>query len=138
MTDDAPAPAPAPAAAVGRPRIPPRLIPLALYVLGVIVFAAVAGKRLFHQSSDPHYVYQADAWLHGELAIAPPLKGDDWAKVETVVLDDGREVRGRRLSSRPFFKVAGGGEIKGPYGHILDGGPRALPQSHGSETAWKR
>jgi hypothetical protein len=34
--------------------------------------------------------------------------------------------------------VAAGGEIKGPYGHILDGGPRALPQSHGSETAWKR
>jgi hypothetical protein len=94
-----------------RPRFPPRLIPVALYLVGVIVFASVAGKRLFHQSSDPHYIYQADAWLHGELAIRQPLKGDDWAKVETVVLDDGSEVRGRRLTSRPMFKVAGGDEI---------------------------
>ena len=30
---------------------------------------AVAGPRLAHQSSDPHFVYQADAWLHGRLAI---------------------------------------------------------------------
>jgi hypothetical protein len=84
---------------------------IALYLAGVAAFAAVAGDRLFHQSSDPHYVYQADAWLHGELAIREPLKGDDWAKVETVVLDDGTEVRGRRMSSRPMFEVAGGDEI---------------------------
>jgi pilus assembly protein CpaC len=45
-----------------------------------------------------------------------------------------------RMDLRKRYRdyVAGGGEIKGPYGHILDGGPRALPQSHGSETAWKR
>jgi pilus assembly protein CpaC len=45
-----------------------------------------------------------------------------------------------RMDLRKRYRdyVAAGGEIKGPYGHILDGGPRALPQSHGSETAWKR
>ena len=74
-----------------------RWAPFALYALGLAVFAAVAGSRLERQSPDPHFVYQADAWLHGQLAIdPPPTKGDDWAKVETVLLDDGTEVRGRR------------------------------------------
>jgi len=91
--------------------VPIRFVPVALYLVGVLVFAAVSGNRLFHQSSDPHYIYQADAWLHGELAIHQPLKGDDWAKVETVVLDDGSEVRGRAMKSRPTFEVAGGSEI---------------------------
>jgi hypothetical protein len=85
---------------------------LALAALGLLVFGAVAWDRLFHQSSDPHYVYQADAWLHGSLAIDPPPdKGDDWAHVETVVLDDGSRVRGRRLSSRPVFHTLGGDDV---------------------------
>lgn len=82
------------------------------FVLGLIVFGAVSGSRLWHQSSDPHFVYQADAWLHGQLAIdPPPTKGDDWAKLEEVVLDDGAVVRGRRFSSRPVFRQTGGHEI---------------------------
>jgi hypothetical protein len=89
----------------------PRYLYPGLYAIGFLIFAVVSGNRLFHQSSDPHYVYQADAWLHGELAIREPVKGDDWAKVETVVLDDGTEVSGRRMKSRPMFKVAGGDEI---------------------------
>jgi pilus assembly protein CpaC len=46
-----------------------------------------------------------------------------------------------RMDLRKRYRdyVASGGEIKGPYGHILDGGgPHAVSQSHGSETAWKR
>jgi hypothetical protein len=83
-----------------------------LFVVGLLGFGAVAGPRLFHQSSDPHFVYLADALLHGQLAIEPPpTKGDDWAKLETVELDDGSTVRGRRLVSRPVFRVAGGEEI---------------------------
>ncbi len=82
---------------------------LALYVVGLIVYGAVAGDRLFRQSSDPHFVFQADAWLHGQVAIAPPpTKGDDWAKVETVVLTDGRIVRGRHRQSGQRFQTTGG------------------------------
>jgi hypothetical protein len=87
-------------------------IPLALYLVGLLGFGAASGSRLFHQSSDPHFVLQADAWLHGTLAIDPAKKkGDDWATVETVLLDDGREVRGRRLHTRRAFHVAGEGEV---------------------------
>jgi hypothetical protein len=102
------APAPLPDRVLG---LRVRWLYVALYLAGAVVFGAVSGKALFHQSSDPHYVYQADAWLHGELAIRQPLKGDDWAKVETVVLDDGSRVRGRKLTSRPFFRTTHGDEI---------------------------
>jgi hypothetical protein len=89
-----------------------KLRAVALGLVGFSVFSLVASERLYHQSSDPHYVYQADAWLHGSLAIDPPPdKGDDWAHVETVVLDDGSQVRGRRLSSRPVFHTLGGDDV---------------------------
>lgn len=85
---------------------------LVLFVVGLIGYGALAGDRLWRQSTDPHFVYQADAWLHGRTAIAPPpARGDDWAKVETAVLRDGREVRGRRLQSRPVFRTTRGVEL---------------------------
>lgn len=87
-------------------------IPLILYVVGLLGFGAASGSRLLHQSSDPHFVLLADAWLDGRLSIDPTLKkGDDWAVVETVRLDDGSEVRGRRLHTRPNFRVIGGEEV---------------------------
>jgi hypothetical protein len=92
-------------------------IPLALYVVGLLGFGAASGSRLLQQSSDPHFVLLADAWLHGTLRIEPDKKkGDDWATVETVLLDDGREVRGRRLRTRPTFHIAGEGEM--PIGRV--------------------
>ncbi|WP_428264008.1 hypothetical protein [Haliangium sp.] len=87
-------------------------IPLLLFALALVGFGAVSGKRLLRQSPDPHFVLLADAWLHGRLDIDPAKKkGDDWAAVETVRLRDGRELRGRRMHSRPSFQIAGGGEV---------------------------
>ncbi|RMH38024.1 MAG: hypothetical protein D6689_20335 [Deltaproteobacteria bacterium] len=88
-------------------------IPLILFGVSLVVFGATAGRRLRRQSSDPHFVYLADAWLHGRLAIAdpPPAKGDDWAKVATVRLADGRLVRGRYLRTRSAFHTVDGDEI---------------------------
>lgn len=88
----------------------PYAIHLALFAAGLVVFGGLAGDRLKGPSSNPHFALQADAWLRGRITIDRPV-GDDWAKVETVVLDDGSRVRGRRLSSRKTFKVAGGGEV---------------------------
>lgn len=83
-----------------------------LFVVGLLGFGLLSGSRLWKQSPDPHFVYQADAWLHGRTAIVPPpAKGDDWAKVETVVLRDGREVRGRRLQTRPVFRTTHGDDV---------------------------
>lgn len=87
-------------------------IHLALFVIGLVGYGAVAGDRLWRQSSDPHFVYQADAWLHGKSTIdPPPKKGDDWARVETVTTRDGRTLRGRRLQSRPVFRTTTGAEV---------------------------
>jgi hypothetical protein len=83
----------------------------ALFAIGLAVYGVLAWGRIGHQSAAPQYVYQADAWLHGHLSIDPPLVDADWAKLETVTLDDGSEVQGRRMQTRQTFKVVGAGEI---------------------------
>jgi len=75
------------------------------------VYGALAWDRIGHPSAAPHFVHQADAWLHGKVAIDLPLIGDDWARVETVVLDDGSQTRGRRLITRPAFRTLDGREL---------------------------
>jgi hypothetical protein len=107
----------------------------ALFAIGLVVYGTLAWGRLGKQSGAPHFVYQADAWLHGSISIAPgcgpcgpedrcdpppracdaargemPLPADDWAMVETVTLDDGREVSGRRLVL-PRFVTTDGREL---------------------------
>jgi hypothetical protein len=82
-----------------------------LFAIGLVVYSAVAWDRIARPSPAPHFVLQADAWLHGHLAIDPPLVGDDWAKVETVVLDDGTQAQGRRLTTRPAFRTLDGDEL---------------------------
>ncbi len=103
---------------------------LLLFVAGLIVYGATASSRLKKQSSDPHFVLQADAWLNGNLNIPEWTQGaDDPAKVETVELKDGRTVRGRRYKSlqqvtgvrwaqensrlvwEQLFRVEGGNEV---------------------------
>lgn len=81
-----------------------------LYAIGLCVYGLLAGDRLGKQSAAPHFVYQADAWLHGHVTIEPPVPGgwgNDWARVETVELADGRQVRGRYLSTGAFRTVGG-------------------------------
>jgi hypothetical protein len=84
-----------------------------LFVVGLLVYGALAGDRLWHPSAAPHFVVQADAWLHGHAHIAPPLPGDDWAKVETVALTTTppRTVSGRRLRTHSIFLTTGGERI---------------------------
>ncbi len=81
----------------------PRVTYVVLFLVGAAVLALVSGDRMNKQSSDPHFVLQADAWLNGNLHIEPPWKGDDPAKVERVLLKDGREVRGRYLQTRAWL-----------------------------------
>jgi hypothetical protein len=84
----------------------------ALFVVGLVVYGFIAGTdRLGHQSGAPHFVFQADAWLHGQASIDPPWPNDDWAMIETVALRDGREVRGRRMVTEPMFRTLAGDKI---------------------------
>ena len=79
-----------------------------LFAIGLVVYGALAGNRITKQSQAPQFVYQADAWLHGQVSVDPPLVDADWAKIETVELADGRVVSGRRMITKPMFRMLGG------------------------------
>jgi hypothetical protein len=68
---------------------------LVVYVVFAGAYLGTAGGRLPHHSQYNHYVYLADGWLHGRLALpGQPPNENDWAKVEVLKLRDGRELRG--------------------------------------------
>jgi hypothetical protein len=83
----------------------------ALFAIGLVVYGALAGNRITKQSQAPQFVFQADAWLHGQIHVDPPLVDNDWAKIETVELADGRVVEGKRMLSRPAFRTLDGDQI---------------------------
>lgn len=81
------------------------------FVVAALVLCVVAGKSLWRQSGNNHFVHMADGWLDGRLALedkppgycTPRLRAqgkcrghafDDWAVVWTLELADGRVVRG--------------------------------------------
>ncbi|HEY5951123.1 MAG TPA: hypothetical protein VIV40_36780 [Kofleriaceae bacterium] len=80
----------------------------ALFAIGLVVYGALAGSRITKQSQAPQFVFQADAWLHGQAHIDPPLVDNDWAKLDTVELADGRIVSGKRMLSKPAFRTLDG------------------------------
>ena len=89
----------APAAAVAEPRWLHALRgwrgALIVYLVFAGTYLGTAGGRLPHHSPYNHYVYLADGWLHGRLALAgQPPNENDWAKVDVLKLHDGRELRG--------------------------------------------
>lgn len=52
-----------------------------LFAFSFIVLALFAGPRFFRQSQAPHFVYQADAFVHGRLALrVDPPNLNDWVK----------------------------------------------------------
>lgn len=66
-----------------------------LFAGALAVYSGLAWDRLLGASGDPHYVYLADAWLHGSLELArkPPHR-NDWASYRVLELKDGRTVSG--------------------------------------------
>ena len=60
-------------------------VDLILFAVSLIAYAICSGGMLAHQSLAPHFVYQADAFLHGQLAVrGRPPNLNDW------VLKDGQ------------------------------------------------
>jgi hypothetical protein len=57
-------------------------LPTLLFLGSFAIFAIFSGPRLLHQSQAPHFVYQADAFLHGQLSLTVlPPNLNDWARV---------------------------------------------------------
>jgi hypothetical protein len=87
---------------------------LALYALFLGAYMFAAGARLRTHSPYNHFVYLADGWLEGRLALkGEPPNENDWAKVEVLTLADGRVVRGKFGSNGPedrFYFTKGGSE----------------------------
>ena len=66
-----------------------------LYLVFAGAYLGASGARVLRHSQYNHYVYLADGWLHGRLALAgAPPNENDWAKVDVLVLRDGRTVKG--------------------------------------------
>jgi hypothetical protein len=60
-------------------------VDLILFAVSLAAYALSSGGLLAHQSLAPHFVYQAEAFLHGQLALTTrPPNINDW------VLQDGR------------------------------------------------
>jgi Glycosyltransferase family 87 len=55
-------------------------VDLILFVASLAAYAVSSGGLLAHQSLAPHFVYQAEAFLHGQLAltVAQPPNLNDW------------------------------------------------------------
>jgi hypothetical protein len=66
-----------------------------IYLIFAGAYLGASGGRLRQHSLYNHYVYLADGWLHGRLALqGSPPNENDWAKVDVFKLRDGRELRG--------------------------------------------
>lgn len=78
-------------------------IGLAVYAIFLVGYCCASGNRLLHRSSDIHFSYQADMFLHGRLELGhPPPNSNDWAEVEYLHLKDGRTVAGTFLKANPY------------------------------------
>jgi hypothetical protein len=53
-------------------------VELLLFAGGVFAYAASSAGLLAHQSLAPHFVWQADAFLHGHLDVQRPPNLNDW------------------------------------------------------------
>ena len=94
---------------------------LIVYLVFTGAYLGASGGRLRTHSPYNHYVYLADGWLHGRLALAgPPPNENDWAKVDVLKLRDGRELRG-------VYGSRTGGPIDRFY--PLRGAPETIPPS---------
>jgi hypothetical protein len=56
---------------------------VALFGIALCIFASASADRMLKQSQGPHFVYLADAFLHGraDLRVAPP-NNNDWIRFE--------------------------------------------------------
>lgn len=56
---------------------------IAIFAVALLVYAATSADRMLKQSAGPHFVYQADALLHGQYENRlPPPNDNDWITFE--------------------------------------------------------
>lgn len=106
---------------------PTWLLP-ALFLGTLLIYGGLAWDRLGAPSPDNHFVYLADSYLNGTLEMRhDPPHGNDWASVDTLRWEDGRELRGVWQDRRARVFRDLGGEL-----HTLE--PRELRVADQSRT----
>jgi hypothetical protein len=85
-----------------------------IYLVFLAAYLGASGPRLKRHSQYNHYVYLAEGWLDGRLALkGQPPNENDWARVDELTLSDGRTVRGKFGSTGAadrFYFTKGGSE----------------------------
>jgi len=90
-----------------------RWVYLVVFGAGLVGFGATAWSRLGARSVDPHFVWQADAWLHGRLDIDRlPPGADDPLILYTLETDRG-EVRAWKPPGQNAYRGLDGEPIPG-------------------------
>lgn len=101
---------------------------LGVYLVGLVCLLAVGGKALWRTSQANHHLRQAQAWMDGTLEVGRPGRRDeDFARVTTVKLRDGTEIRGfecrtkacKRPRGAKVWNTTGGEQIEVPRGRTL-------------------
>src|SRR3954469_10805499 len=93
---------------------------VAVYLAFAGAYLGASGGRLRQHSQYNHYVYLAEGWLHGRLALkGPPPNENDWAKVDVFKRKDGRELRGT-YGSRTGGPVDRFYPLRGPSETVTD------------------
>ncbi len=83
-----------------------------VFAAGFLVFGVTAWSRMGGRSVDPHFVWQADAWLHGRLDIEPLPKGaDDPLVIHTLLIDGEEEARAWKMRGERQFRTLDGRKI---------------------------
>lgn len=94
---------------------------LVLFFCTVAVYATVAGTRIWKSSANNHFAYLARSHLSGTTRMIDMRPhGNDWARVVTLTLADGRIVRGTWWKSQGshVFRTLSGGFLQIPDSQI--------------------
>jgi len=69
--------------------------PLVIFAVSLLCLGLFSWNHLGQQSSDPHFIFQADAFLHGQIELTrTPPHGNDWASYSEFQWRSGQVVRG--------------------------------------------
>jgi len=105
-----------------KPRIlPPGRTGVVLFLIVGVVYALVAGSRVLAPSKNNHFAYLARSHLAGTTRLVDPRPhGNDWARVLTLTLTDGRVLSGT------YWKTRGANAFRTLQGDFVPVDPKTI------------
>jgi hypothetical protein len=97
------------------------LFSLLIFTTTFSILAGLSWKRVLGPSKNNHFAYLADSWLNKRLDMrVKPPHGNDWARVESLELKNGKKLRGTWwiTKGKDIFRTTKGEFIKISRGDI--------------------